>query len=339
LKINSNNEWGKLRSIVVGTAVNANFPTKDIIYTKSMEGGAWKKSPPPSGPPIEQVIEETEEDLDLLIHTLDRFAVSVYRPDIIDFTKTVSTVDWETDGQFAYCPRDTHLVIGDIVIETPMHVRARQHEAIAMDKIRRMAIKDGARWISAPAPRLLDSENIVNGTFMLNEHEPVFDAANVCRVGNDLIYLVSSSGNRIGAKWLQNVLGNEYNVHVCENLYNSAHIDSTIVPISNGTVVLNANRINSDNLPSIFNDWDKIYVNEEDVIPRDFHEYPYASKWIGINMLAINPTTVIVDEIQTKLITTLEKKNFTVVPLPLRHSRTLGGGFHCVTLDLEREDD
>jgi N-dimethylarginine dimethylaminohydrolase len=122
-------------------------------------------------------------------------------------------------------------------------------------------------------------------------------------------------------------------------MYNSSHIDSTIVPIAEGTVLLNANRVNEDNVPSVFDGWDKIYVNEEDVIPRNFHEYPYASKWIGINMLAINPTTVIVDEIQTKLITTLEKKNFTVVPLPLRHSRTLGGGFHCVTLDLEREDD
>jgi len=25
-----------------------------------------------------------------------------------------------------------------------------------------------------------------------------------------------------------------------------------------------------------------------------------------------------------------------VIPLELRHSRTLGGGFHCVTLDLQR---
>jgi N-dimethylarginine dimethylaminohydrolase len=56
-------------------------------------------------------------------------------------------------------------------------------------------------------------------------------------------------------------------------------------------------------------------------------------------MLAVNQKTVIVDEIQTDLIKLLEKKNFTVVPLPLRHSRTLGGGFHCVTLDLWREDD
>jgi len=338
MKIHSNNEWGKLRSIVVGTALNANFPAHDYLYFKSMEGGAWKDTLPPVGPPPEQVIEESEEDLDLLIHTLDRFAVTVYRPDTIDFTKKVSTSDWETDSQYGYCPRDTHLVVGDTVIEAPMTTRARQHEAILLDKVRRQAIADGAKWISAPRPRLLDEENVIDDKFQLNNLEPAFDAANVCRLGKDLLYLVSCSGNKIGAQWLQNVLGSEYKVHICD-MYNSSHIDSTIVPIAEGTVVLNGTRVNPDNIPDVFKDWDQIYMQDSDIYPRAFHEYPYASKWIGINMLSINQNTVIVDEMQDALITTLEKKNFTVVPLPLRHSRTLGGGFHCATLDLWREDD
>ena len=54
-------------------------------------------------------------------------------------------------------------------------------------------------------------------------------------------------------------------------------------------------------------------------------------------MLVVNPTTVIVDAAQHVLIELLLKKDFTVIPRTLRHSRTLGGGFHCVTLDLERE--
>jgi N-dimethylarginine dimethylaminohydrolase len=32
----------------------------------------------------------------------------------------------------------------------------------------------------------------------------------------------------------------------------------------------------------------------------------------------------------------LESKGLTVVPLKLRHSRMMGGGFHCVTLDIRR---
>jgi N-dimethylarginine dimethylaminohydrolase len=56
-----------------------------------------------------------------------------------------------------------------------------------------------------------------------------------------------------------------------------------------------------------------------------------------MNMLVVDPETVIVDKHQTNLMNMLELYNFTVIPLELRHSRTLGGGFHCVTLDLLRQ--
>jgi len=56
-----------------------------------------------------------------------------------------------------------------------------------------------------------------------------------------------------------------------------------------------------------------------------------------LNLLSINPDTVIVDAAQTQLIRTLEQHKINTVPLTLRHSRTLGGGFHCVTLDLVRD--
>ena len=35
----------------------------------------------------------------------------------------------------------------------------------------------------------------------------------------------------------------------------------------------------------------------------------------------------------------LEKHGIECAMLPMRHSRTLGGTFHCVTLDLERKTD
>ena len=54
-------------------------------------------------------------------------------------------------------------------------------------------------------------------------------------------------------------------------------------------------------------------------------------------MFSVDPDTVIVDRQQTDLIDDLEKAKFTVIPLEMRHSRTLGGGFHCVTLDLVRD--
>ena len=44
-------------------------------------------------------------------------------------------------------------------------------------------------------------------------------------MGKDLLYLVSSSGNYKGAKWLQSVLGNDYKVHVTDSLYRASHLE------------------------------------------------------------------------------------------------------------------
>ena len=56
-----------------------------------------------------------------------------------------------------------------------------------------------------------------------------------------------------------------------------------------------------------------------------------------MNMFSLDSDTVIVDKNQRELIKQLEQHSMTVIAQELRHSRTLGGGFHCVTLDLLRE--
>jgi N-dimethylarginine dimethylaminohydrolase len=159
------------------------------------------------------------------------------------------------------------------------------------------------------------------------------DAANVCRLGNTWLYLESDSGNRAAYDWLCKQLP-DITIELV-NFYAGVHIDSTICPLRDGFVVLNASRVTPTNCPKSFDGWTKLWVT--DVEAQSFHEYPYASKWIGMNMLSVDPKTVIVDRQQYTLIEDLERAGFTVIPLQMRHSRTLGGGFHCVTLDLIRE--
>ena len=55
--------------------------------------------------------------------------------------------------------------------------------------------------------------------------------------------------------------------------------------------------------------------------------------------MSINPDTVVVDTIQKEMIKTLIEEGFNVINTPMHESRTLGGGFHCVTLDLERVNE
>jgi N-dimethylarginine dimethylaminohydrolase len=240
---------------------------------------------------------------------------------------------------YGYCPRDTHLIIGDNVIEAPMSYRSRQMEADVLSHVRQDAIAHGANWISAPRPILPVGTHYVSldNKVTLLENEPIFDAANCLRLNDDILYLKSCTGNVRGADWLQRYLGKNYRVHVLDDIYAYAHIDSTIAPIREGLVVLNRSRVKLENMPAIFSEqkWDVIWF--EDPVPISFYKYPYASAWIGMNLLMIDPKTAIVDKNQTHLIKQLEQNQIEVWALELRHARTLGGGFHCVTLDLHRE--
>ena len=95
------------------------------------------------------------------------------------------------------------------------------------------AFEDGALWFSAPKPKLHDNmytfEDIEDKPTLL-DHEICFDVPNIVRVGKDLLYLVSNSGNMKGFKWLKRLLEPMgYKLHYSE-LYSFAHFDSTIIP-------------------------------------------------------------------------------------------------------------
>ena len=192
----------------------------------------------------------------------------------------------------------------------------------------------------------------------LSEQEILFEAANTVRMGRDLLYLISSSGNQRGADWLQSVLGSEYRVHTTRDIYRSSHIDSTVMCLRPGLVLLNDTRVNDKNCPSIFDSWDKLYFS--DVAPTSEEElrhqkevrdpigsqlkelgfmtnlHDMSSPWVGLNFLSIDPETVLVEARQTKLIDLLESRKFTVIPIRMRHIYTQGGGIHCATLDTVR---
>ena len=304
--ISSWNEWDQLKKVVVGDATHANWPVRDPVFSLESEKTSWKETPVPSGPVPQWIIDEANEDLDTLATTLTKLGVEVLRPTVFDFQAV--------DGMYNYCPRDRLLVIGDQVVDTAMMYPCRDMELQCYHDI----LKD-VEIISMPRDQGL-----------------VLDAANILRLGpNKMLYLESASGNRAAYYWLLANLPPNTSIELC-NFYAGVHIDSTIVPLREGLVMLNASRVGFDNVPRAFDGWQKIWINEGQIVPQSFHEYPYASKWIAMNMLVVNSKTVIVDRHQTELIKTLESYRFTVIPLELRHSRTLGGGFHCVTLDLER---
>ena len=333
------NEWDQLEEVIVGNPLNARFPTPDKS-TQLAEFSDRPLSDIPCGPFSEKIIEETEEDLNEFVEVLEDLGITVKRPETWPHDAKFSTVHWESEGYYNYCPRDIFLVIGDHIIETPNVIRSRSQETFSYRDIMVGYMQSGAKWYSAPKPMLLDSLFDVDLSKPTPRNdEPAFDAANVLRFGQDLIYLVSATGNEMGGQWLQTILGDKFRVHFLKDVYYGSHIDSTLVALRPGLILCNPARLNDDTLPPILKQWDVIYSPPMENTGRydaDYLSKSIGSKWIDMNLFSINPNLVVVDKDQTALIKLLEKQGIDVIPLKLRHSKMLGGGFHCVTLDVRR---
>jgi N-dimethylarginine dimethylaminohydrolase len=333
------NEWDPLEEVIVGNPLRARFPTADLS-TQMAEFPDRALQDIPQGAFPQQIIDETEEDLDQFVAVLEEQGVKVKRPDTWPHEASFSTIHWESQGYYNYCPRDLMLVIGDQIIETPNVIRSRAQEAFSYRSMMVDYLKSGAKWYSAPRPMLLDSLFDVDlAKPSPRNDEPAFDAANVLRLGRDLIYLVSATGNELGGQWLQTILGDDFRVHFLKDDYYGSHIDSTFVALRPGLMLCNPGRLSDETLPDILKQWEVIYsppMENTGHFDADYLSRSIGSKWIDMNLFSINPGLVVVDRDQSALIKLLEKHGLNVIPLKLRHSKMMGGGFHCVTLDIRR---
>ena len=382
MKLNSHNGWDKLKEVIVGSAKNScavmTWKNQNQVLTEDLIKKALslsKKAMP------QTIIDETEEDLNDLSNILSKFGAKVYRPKVHKLEKFYSSPHWFTTGNNSYNARDLNLVVGDYLIESPSQHASRYFETTTYyDIFYENYFNDGFKWIAAPKPLLnydvLEPMKVKEDTIeakryseltkgkketfhKLSENEILFEAANTMRMGKDLLYLASSSGNIKGANWLQQVLPNDYRVHITSEIYRSSHIDSTVLCLRPGLVLLNSLRVNESNCPKIFEKWDKIWFS--DVAPTSDAELDYqantrspiskelselgfennlqdiSSPWVGMNVFSLDQNTIVVDERQKQLIKKLEEYKFNVVTARMRHMYTMGGGLHCSTLDLVRE--
>jgi len=328
MNIYSTNEWDPLKKVMVGVADYCRIPEMDKSLRCINYADKENVSEVKSGLYPGQVIEESNEDLDIFVKFLEGEGVEVVRPN------RSPKVEY-----YNYCPRDTVFVYEEKLLATPMSLRARSQE------YRHMLPHIAGVEVSSQYEKddLYDESCIGDpDKLALTEVASCFDAANIIRANEDILYLVSNSGNKAGAIYLENWINNSaergnVKVHTLENVYSYMHIDSTIAFLREGLLLANPLRIkNKDVLPLPFRNWDIIWSPE----PVDIGHYPgycNSSAWINVNLFSVNPNLVVLEEHQDPTRKALESHGIECAMLPLRHSRTLGGCFHCCTLDLIRE--
>ena len=318
----SQNEWSKLKKVVVGVADYAKTPEVDLSVRTINYADRKDVSDISPGLYPQQVIDEANEDLEVFTNFLIGEGVEVVRP---DRTPT---------EYYNFCPRDVIFTHKDLTVATPMPLRCRKDSWRALIDLLDTTIIVPCKHQDA----LYNEECVGNKDILaLTEVTPAFDAANIIRANDDILYLVCNSGNIAGANLLQEMLRDRAKVHLLQNVYSYVHIDSTIAFLREGLLLANPSRIkNKDVLPEPFRNWDIVWCPEPVDIGYHSH-YNNSSAWINVNLFSVNPNLVVLEEHQEPTRKELEKHGIECAMLPMRHARTLGGCFHCVTLDLERE--
>ena len=271
--VSSWNEWDQLKHVIVGVAEKSNIPPMEpALEPKLSEDSGMKGS---HGPRTEESVEKAKSQLDNFIKILNSLSIKVDRPTPIDFSKSIATPDWVNDGMFGCMPpRDVILTVGNEMLEAPMSYRCRWFEYLAYRPLLEQYYKDdpNMRWEAAPKPRLTSKtykpnylpkgisdeeryKKIEGRDFILNEDEPLFDAAEILRFGKDLFFHNNFTSNLKGLNWLRRHFPNHriHQINLPGDLI-PTHIDACFTPIKPGVMIINPNRKISSEQRKIFDD-------------------------------------------------------------------------------------
>lgn len=341
------NEWDPLEEVIVGRLEGSVVPSVHVTVTYNLPPLIARLYKLAAGRKYPKWLEKKAQgELDQFIGILTGEGITVRRPALIDHRAKFNAPEWSSRGFCVACPRDGFMVVGDEIIETPMAWRSRYFETNAYRPLFKEYFNGGARWTSAPRPQLSDDLYDYNFKlpekgepvrFVVNEFEPVFDAADFVRCGRDIFVIRSNVTNMAGINWLRRHLGDEYTIHELPNICRQPmHIDSSFMPLAPGKVLVNPDYIDIDNLPPILKKWDVLIAPTPDPVDNLISKFSMCSPWTSINVLSLDEKKVVVEAQQPTLIKALKDWGFDPIPCDFMSYGPFGGAFHCATLDVRR---
>jgi len=352
MKLYSTNEWGKLREVIIGNVEETYVPkffknprfNDRFIFSDRGDFNIHKtiKKRFDNSKNItlddvnlidKRILEERKEDVENLCDILRKEHISVLRPKLLNGIQSIKTPYWESLTLPAHNVRDLVLIIKDMIIETSVMNTFRYFETDLFKDIFYEYFKNGCKWISAPKPTLqyIDEKDFEDDNIKdINETEIMFDAAQILRFGDKLLFNISTKHNYMGYLWLKSILQDKFEIYPIERICYT-HIDGAMMPLEDGVILYDPIKMTKDNLdklPDWLKKWKFIPAQDDNDMER----------YTGTNVLVLGDKKIIINAASTELIKKLNSLRYTCIPVQLRHNRMFVGAFHCISLDTVRDD-
>jgi hypothetical protein len=330
--INSYTSWQPLEEVIVGRAYTPDY--FDFIDDAQVRNQ------------LQQILAETEEDLDNLQRTIEQYGARVRRPNLIN--KHVFQ-QLQTEGGGAplppLTPRDWQISLGDKLLRVlPM----TELDDICADYTDQVVNPHGTTW---------DSNCILNGA----------SASCIVRVGRDVFFDNSDFLKPEQTSWIvDNCLDSRYRIH---EAVTDGHGDAVFAILKPGIILSSKHDMHLDlarDFPGweVLKIWDSSIWAAMEVGKFKYEESPgawyvqgqtptpeftsfvdtYLNKWTGfvaetvfdVNCLVLDEENVIFSAYNKDVFDFCKKHRINPIISELRHSYFWDGGISCCTQDLRR---
>lgn len=332
--IKSYTSWQPLEEVIVGNCYPGHY--FDFIDNKNVRLQ------------LEQILNETEEDLNNLQKTIEQYGATVKRPDVMlkeDFQH--NQITGQGVSMPPLTPRDWQITLGEkLLVCAPLD---------EMKTILNSYDKDS---VVDPFNGVWSPDVILNGG----------NASCIVRVGRDIFVDNSEFWTKEQTEWVeQNVLDGRYKIH---EAVTEGHGDAVFAILKPG-VLLSTYHADDLNLADEFVGWDILklndpsikhameigkfryenfngrwYVHEETPSP-EFANYvdTYLKDWTGesaetvfnVNCLVLDEQHVIFSGYNKEVWDFCAKHNIEPIICELRHKYFWDGGISCCTQDIRRK--
>jgi hypothetical protein len=330
--VNSYTSWQPLEEVIVGCAYSPDY--FDFIDNPQVRNQ------------LQQILSETEEDLNNLQKTIEQYGAVVRRPDLPAKDQFI----WhQTEGGGAplppLTPRDWQITLGNRLLRV-----------LAMPELDNICAGYGDAVVN-PHRSAWDSDCILNQA----------SASCIVRVGRDVFFDNSDYLRPDQSRWIvDNVLGPEYRIH---EAVTDGHGDAVFAILKPGVLLSSKHDVNLD-LARDFPGWDVCKIWDSSIWAamevgkfkeenfngawyvqgqtptQEFSAFvdTYLKSWTGfvsetvfdVNCLVLDESHVIFSAYNKDVFDFCKKHKIEPIIAELRHSYFWDGGVSCCTQDIRR---